>query len=632
MRRTVFAAALLAGAIAGSVAAEPSVPAEAAPPILFAADNEPALSGDIFRLDANGHLVNLSKSPFADEYPLVSPDGRRVAFVSERGGGPGIYDVGIDGAGLRRLDPPPHQIGTSTLTPQLAWSPDSRRLAAVTGDLKSTLRILEPGHTPKVLTRSRFLFAPTWSPDGRLLTIRSLPGSARVELAYTRSGRLAWQIPATGTVSWSTQGVLAMIGTARVKIYDERGRLRFSASARAAAWSPDGTRLATVAGRALVVRTAAGNVLLTKPIHGLGESVDLSWLDNRRVLVYLYPRVAGVDIATGKVFAGSQRYFYGVRSPDNRLFAETRRRGSRFAVQVEPLPHGSTRVYGTVGGCMDDGVFEVALTNLQFVPERHSLVYESYCAEPLEGLYAVNADGTGLTRLTHDRKHDTQPSWSPDGTRIAYTRYDAVGTSCKGCPGSLVVADADGSDPRVLLTPTGDDTADTSPSWSPDGKQILFSRWSLTKNSGLYVVPAAGGTARDLHIEGFDAVWGPSRIAWTDSEGETTALWTALPDGTDREKIAQASPAHPAWSRDGRLAYADTSKNGITIVSGSAKQHVALPFIEIASLAWSPDGTRFVVVGVTKGAAVNDVYTVRTDGTGLRRLTKNIEAYAASWR
>lgn len=171
MRRTVFAAALLAGAIAGSVAAEPSVPAEAALPILFAADNEPALSGDIFRLDANGRLVNLSKSPFADEYPLVSPDGRRVAFVSERGGGPGIYEVGIDGAGLRRLDPPPHQIGTSTLTPQLAWSPDSTRLAAVTGDLKSTLRILEPGHTPKVLTRSRFLFAPTWSPDGRLLTI-----------------------------------------------------------------------------------------------------------------------------------------------------------------------------------------------------------------------------------------------------------------------------------------------------------------------------------------------------------------------------------------------------------------------------------------------------------------------------
>src|SRR5690242_14782385 len=190
----------------------------APPPILFAADNEPALSGDIFRLDANGRRVDLSKSPFADESPLVSPDGRRVAFVSERGGGPGIYEVGIDGAGLRRLDPPPHQIGRSVSSAQLAWSPDSRRLAAVTGDFKPTLRILQPGRAPKVLTRSHFLFDPSWSPDGRFLTIRSQPYTPRVELAYTVAGRLAWQIPATGTVSWSRQGLFAMTGKTRVKV------------------------------------------------------------------------------------------------------------------------------------------------------------------------------------------------------------------------------------------------------------------------------------------------------------------------------------------------------------------------------------------------------------------------------
>ncbi len=128
---------LLAAASGGAAGTAP-------PPILFAADNEPALSGDIFRLDANGRSINLTKSPFADENPLVSPDGRRVAFVSERGGGPGIYEVGIDGAGLRRLDPPPHQIGRSTRRLQLAWSPDGRLLAAVTGESKTTLRILRP--------------------------------------------------------------------------------------------------------------------------------------------------------------------------------------------------------------------------------------------------------------------------------------------------------------------------------------------------------------------------------------------------------------------------------------------------------------------------------------------------------
>ena len=79
------------------------------PPILFAADNAPALGGDLFRLGANGRRVNLTNSPFADEYPLVSPNGKRVAFVSNRSGSPGIYVVGIDdslrtdGSDVRRL-------------------------------------------------------------------------------------------------------------------------------------------------------------------------------------------------------------------------------------------------------------------------------------------------------------------------------------------------------------------------------------------------------------------------------------------------------------------------------------------------------------------------------------------------
>lgn len=56
-------------------------------------------------------LAGAIGASFAAGSPLVSPDGRRVAFVSERGGGPGIHEAGIDGASLRRLDPPPHQIG-----------------------------------------------------------------------------------------------------------------------------------------------------------------------------------------------------------------------------------------------------------------------------------------------------------------------------------------------------------------------------------------------------------------------------------------------------------------------------------------------------------------------------------------
>ena len=78
--------------------------------------------------------------------------------------------------------------------------------------------------------------------------------------------------------------------------------------------------------------------------------------------------------------------------------------------------------------------------------------------------------------------------------------------------------------------------------------------------------------------------------------------------------------------------FADGQTGAMGIVSGGVEHRVQLPFTEIGSIAWSPDGTRFLVTGRTKGAAVYDVYTVRTDGSGLWRLTTNIEAYGVSWR
>jgi Tol biopolymer transport system component len=645
MTRTVVAAVLLAGALAASGSARPSISGTSPPPILFAADNEPALSGDIFRLDAGGRLVNLTHSPFLDQYPSVSPDGRRVAFESDRSGAPGLYVVGVDGAGQRRLDPPPHEIGSGSLEPQLAWSPNSEVVAAVTGISGGTLRLLRPGRAPMVVTRDRnFLFGPRWSPDGCLITVeRGLEGD-RVVSAYTAAGKGVWQVPYSLDVpGWSRHGLFAVIGTRGLRVYDERGRKQFATRARAAAWAPDGMRIADVVKGVLEIRTPTGRVFLRTQLRGLHrQRVTLAWIDSRHVLVGFYtrgfyPRVVGLDTGTGGTFAGSPRYFAEPRSPDGRLLAETVRHGSTFAVETSVLPHGRSRVYGHVGGCLDDGSLEAALTSLQFVPGRRSLVYQSSCPEPLASLYAVNPDGGGLTRVTHDGKHDTQPAWSPDGTRIAYTRYDAVGSSCKGCPGSLVVASADGSSPHVLDTPTGDDYADAGPSWSPDGTQIVFSRVNFSKPAELFVMPAAGGAPRDLHLSGFEAAWGPTRIAYIEDAREPISLWTARPDGSDPQKVAnvpatEISPSSLAWSADGRLAYAEPQSGGILVFSGTAEHHVAVPFRDLRSIDWSPDGTRFVVVARAKGGATYDVYSLRTDGTDVRRLTTNVDAYGGSWR
>ena len=73
--------------------------------IVFAADRNPTLYGEIYRVDRNGRRVDLSRSPARDLAPAVSPDGRLVAFSSNRGGKLALYTVHLDGTHLKRVSP-----------------------------------------------------------------------------------------------------------------------------------------------------------------------------------------------------------------------------------------------------------------------------------------------------------------------------------------------------------------------------------------------------------------------------------------------------------------------------------------------------------------------------------------------
>jgi dipeptidyl aminopeptidase/acylaminoacyl peptidase len=115
-------------------------------------------------------------------------------------------------------------------------------------------------------------------------------------------------------------------------------------------------------------------------------------------------------------------------------------------------------------------------------------------------LWTMNADGSAASRLTHfgQRREALEPSWSPDGSRIAITLDQPNGTS------RIWTVAANGGDAHPLTPPVPHDSYESSPAWSPDGSSIAFDRVRFNTKSlraSLLVVGADGRGERTVVSE-----------------------------------------------------------------------------------------------------------------------------------
>lgn len=593
----------------GATASRASAPA----PILFAANRAPTVTGEIYRLDPNGSLTDLSRSPALDTNPAVSPDGRYVAFISDRGSSTGVYEVRSGGGGIVAVAR--NVPSLDRYNGRLAWQPNGAQLAVDTG---SAVSILQRGYKPVTFHTSRFGVSQPWSPDGNVLLLYQGLNTLR---AVSPDGSTLWtqeiDYPVGG---WSSQGLVAVSALRGVRVYDEVGRVRFAVhlptAPAAIAWSRDGTRLAFewgVSTYTLEVRSQDGKLLLTKRVPG----GDIGW-DGDRKVVLGEPECAScqavsVDVRTGAIAPGSDRWLEP-SSADGKLALYTQQHAPGFNVGVAPLPTGANRTYRNVPGCSSDGGEVPAISYPQFA--GRSIVYESWnvtCDGPFDNLYA--ATGASIHRLTTVKAEETQPMLSPDGTKIAYVWASALGMSCKGCSDGIRIASADGKAIRTLTDPP-DCTFDDAPTWSPDGTTILYSETGCDNPGELFTIPASGGTPTDLHLAGVEPAWGPTKIAYVGALDTSGGVWTANPDGSDPTLVSQHGHS-PAWSATGQLAYL----TGTTVVVDTTQ--AKLPFARVGSVRWTPDGTRLVVTASTAKSGPLDLYSLKPDGTGIVRLTKD---------
>jgi Tol biopolymer transport system component len=254
----------------------------------------------------------------------------------------------------------------------------------------------------------------------------------------------------------------------------------------------------------------------------------------------------------------------------------------------------------------------------------------------------MRPDGSDPVRLTSSPGSDLAPVWSRDFTRIAFL-------SNRDGNYEVYVMNADGSNLQ-RLTSTPADEAD--PAWSPDGTQIAFAS-RRDGNWEVYRMKADGTAQTRLTFNAaYDGqpAWGledafpaplPQLVYVTARFGNNEIV---TGDGTQLKRITNdpADDHNPEFSPDSRtLAFSSTRDGNLEIYTTArittgaggwqTPVRVTSDAADDEGPAWSPDGSK-LVFGTTRHGGKGEIYSVRPDGTNLRRLTTNLSwDYSPAW-
>ena len=426
------------------------------------------LLGDIYTMPiAGGTPTRIADGLAFEHQPRFSPDGRRIAFTSDRGGGDNIWVMNVDGSDKRQVTKEDFR-----LLNQPTWSPDGRFIAAkkhfTTGRSLGTGEVwlyhVSGGGGVQLVKRAsevlqKELGEPTYAPDGKAIyyTRNVSPGPI---FEYAQNSRTAlfdierYDI-GTGEVTTAVSGVGGSVRPAP---------------------SRDGKRIAFVrrdnnVSKLWVKDFATG---AERIVYGpLDRDVQETW-----AVTGVYPNIAWTPGDEGIVFwaggklrrvpaNGGAASVIPFRIDDTRVVAES------LHPQIEVAPDRFTTKMPRWASVSPDG---------------RNVVFET-----LGKLWIKPVAGGAPKRLTSgDEGFELFPSWSHDGRQIVFVGWTDAGL------GQVRTVAATGGKPRNVTTVAGHYYR---PRFSPDGKTIVFEQRAgggLTSSrgnpgEGAYRVAATGG-------------------------------------------------------------------------------------------------------------------------------------------